>query len=311
LNNIILKKFEKYLLIERNCSLKTIRAYIDDIILFLDFLKKFWKLNIEINEINIFILSQVKEKTIYAYLVYLNYYRYNTAASRQRRISALKTFYKFLYNKYYPTFQCCTAVNNISPITLVVRLPKYLNLEQAKQIQNVFNLGNSSNPLRNNTIISVFLHTGIRLSELVNLSIADFDLNKDEQFIKIRVKGNKETSVFFSKFIMDKIKRYLKTRKDTNNALFISNRNERISIDAVADICKKAFKLIGITDKKYSTHSLRHTAAVLIYTQTKDLLVTKEFLNHSNICSTEIYAHVEDESIRNAVNSNPLAHFKI
>lgn len=311
MNNIILKKFEKYLLIERNCSLKTIRAYIDDIILFLDFLKKFWKLNIEINEINIFILSQVKEKTIYAYLVYLNYYRYNTAASRQRRISALKTFYKFLYNKYYPTFQCCTAVNNISPITLVVRLPKYLNLEQAKQIQNVFNLGNSSNPLRNNTIISVFLHTGIRLSELVNLSIADFDLNKDEQFIKIRVKGNKETSVFFSKFIMDKIKRYLKTRKDTNNALFISNRNERISIDAVADICKKAFKLIGITDKKYSTHSLRHTAAVLIYTQTKDLLVTKEFLNHSNICSTEIYAHVEDESIRNAVNSNPLAHFKI
>ncbi len=311
MNNIILKKFEKYLLIERNCSLKTVRAYIDDIILFLNFLKKFWNLNIEINEINIFILSQVKEKTIYAYLVYLNYYRYNTAASRQRRIAALKTFYKFLYNKYYPTFQCCTAVNNISPITLVMRLPKYLNLEQAKQIQNVFNLSSSSNPLRNNTIISVFLHTGIRLSELVNLSIDDFDLNKDEQFIRIKVKGNKETSVFFSKFIMDKIKRYLKTRKDTNNALFISNRNERISIDAVADICKKAFKLIGITDKKYSTHSLRHTAAVLIYTQTKDLLVTKEFLNHSNICSTEIYAHVEDESIRNAVNSNPLAHFKI
>lgn len=311
MNNIILKKFAKYLSIERNCSKTTVHAYIDDVLLFFCFLKKFWNLEIAIDDINVFILSQVKEKTIYAYLVYLNYYRNNTAASRQRRISALKTFYKFLYNKYYPTFQCCNAVKNISPISLVVRLPKYLNLEQAKKIQKVFNSTNSRNPLRNNTIISVFLHTGIRLSELVNLSISDFDFEKEEEFIKIKVKGNKETTVFFSKVIMDKIRSYLETRKDSNNALFISNRNERISIDAVADICKKAFKLIGISDKKYSTHSLRHSAAVFIYTQTKDLLVTKEFLNHSSIRSTEIYAHIEDESIRNAVNSNPLANFKI
>ena len=311
MNTIILKKFAKYLSIERNCSKTTVHAYIDDVLLFFFFLKKFWSLEISIDDINIFILSQVKEKTIYAYLVYLNYYRNNTAASRQRRISALKTFYKFLYNKYYPTFQCCNAVKNISPISLVVRLPKYLNLEQAKKIQKVFNFTNSRNPLRNNTIISVFLHTGIRLSELVNLSISDFDFEKEEEFIKIKVKGNKETTVFFSKVIMDKIRSYLETRKDSNNALFISNRNERISIDAVADICKKAFKLIGISDKKYSTHSLRHSAAVFIYTQTKDLLVTKEFLNHSSIRSTEIYAHIEDESIRNAVNSNPLANFKI
>lgn len=311
MNNKILINFKQYLIVTRYCSQRTAKAYIDDMLLFFNFLKYHWNLEISIDEINVFILSKVKEKTIYAYLVYLNYYRRNTAATRQRRIATLKTFYRFLFNKYYPIFQCNNAVKNISPVPLVIRLPKYLTLDQAKKIQKIFTSSNSNNPLRNNTIISVFLFTGIRLSELVNLSISDFNLGIDDQFIRIKVKGNKEKSVYFSKEIMNRIKSYLKARTDTNNALFISNRIKRISIDAVADICKKAFRLIEIKDEQYSTHTLRHTAAMIIYNQTKDLLVTQSFLNHTSICSTQIYAHIEDDAVRNAVNSNPLSNFKI
>lgn len=311
MKNQVLVNFIYYLTCTKNCSTQTIKAYQKDILIFLNFIKEYWQLEIEIKDINIFLLSRVTETMIYSYLIYLNEYRNNTASTRERRLASLRTFYKFLYNKYYPYFHCKNPMKNIKPIPLALHLPKYLNLEQAKRIKQIFNKYNSSNPIRNNTIISVFLFTGIRLSELANLSITDFNLQNEDQFVNIRVKGNKEKSVYFCKSVMQQIKLYLNTRNDSCNALFISNRKTRISIDAVADICKKGFELIGIKDNSYSTHTLRHSAAVLIYNQTKDLLVTKKFLNHVNISSTQIYAHIEDEHVRNAVNSNPLANFEI
>lgn len=311
MKNQVLVNFIYYLTCTKNCSTQTIKAYQKDILIFLNFIKEYWQLEIEIKDINIFLLSRVTETMIYSYLIYLNEYRNNTASTRKRRVASLRTFYKFLYNKYYPNFCYNNPLKYIKPIPLAFHLPKYLNLEQAGEIKKIFNKYNCSNPIRNNTIISVFLMTGIRLSELVSLSITDFNFEKEDQFVLIKVKGNKEKSVYFCKSVMQQIKTYLGTRTDSCNALFISNRKTRISIDAVADICKKGFELIGIKDNKYSTHSLRHTAAILIYNQTKDLLVTKQFLNHSNISSTQIYAHIEDENVRNAVNSNPLANFKI
>ena len=311
MKNQILINFIYYLTCIKNRSSQTIKAYKKDILIFLEFIKEYWELEIKIEDINIFLLSRVTETMIYSYLIYLNEYRNNTASTRERRLASLRTFYKFLYNKYYPNFCNNNPLKYIKPIPLAVRLPKYLNLEQAREIKQVFNKYNSSNPIRNNCIISVFLMTGIRLSELASLSITDFNFKKEDQFVRIRLKGNKEKNVYFCKPLIQQIRLYLDTRDDSCNALFISNRKNRISIDAVADICKKGFLLIGIKDNKYSTHSLRHSAAVLIYNQTKDLLVTKQFLNHVNISSTQIYAHIEDENIRNAVNCNPLADFEI
>ena len=221
---------------------------------------------------------------------------------------AIKGFYKWLY-LYYPSFsKKPNPIQNITTVPNVVRLPKCLNFEQAKLIQNVFNEQNCKNSKRNNAIITLFLHTGIRISELVNLSITDIDFNS--KTANIIAKGNIEKRIFLNDYTIKRLKLYLKTRNDDCNALFVSSKkNRRISVDAIEDICKKAFNLIGIVDTtKYSAHTLRHTAATIVY-KNNDILTAQAFLGHKTINTTEIYTHVINEDIKNAINKNPLADF--
>ena len=306
---IILKQFEIYLRERLNYSEQTVNAYINDLLLFFEFLKNYNSLDLEIKDFNIFILGNVKEHTIYAFLVYLNNYRNNTASSRKRRLACLKTFFRWLYRIKEPTFSHKqNPLENISSIPQMVRLPKYLSLEQAKKLQNIFTTDNCRNPLRNNTIITVFLNTGIRISELISLNISDIDFVNRRAIIMC--KGRVERYIFFSKAVINRIKEYIDTRKDDNEALFISSLNKRISKDTITNICKRAFELIGIEDTKgYSAHTLRHTSATVMYKTTKDLLLTSEFLGHKHITTTEIYTHIENEDVRNAVLNNPLSKF--
>ncbi len=307
--NILIKRFLLYLKKVKICSDCTIKAYKDDLLLFFCFIKKHLELGIDIKDINIFILKSIQPDTIYSYLVYLNYYRDNTASSRQRRLEAVRSFFKYLYN-YYPAFrEDGNVMDSISKIQQMFRLPKYFSLEQSMQLQNVFTKENCRYPERNNAIITTFLNTGVRISELVSLNIDKIDLNN--KLCKLIGKGRVESVIYFNDYTLNKINLYLSTRKDNNEALFLSNQNKRISNSAVEDICKTAYKLIGLTDTdNYSSHTLRHTSATLIYKNTKDILVTKEFLRHKNIDTTLIYTHIEDEDIKKAVEANPLANFK-
>lgn len=236
-------------------------------------------LNLEINiiDINIFILKSIHEDVIYAYLTYLNYYRNNIASTRQRRLEAIRSFYKYMY-KYYPEFRTeKNIIDNVPKVQQVYRLPKYLTLEQAKQIQNVFTKNNCKYPERNTAIIVTFLNTGLRISELISLNISKIDFNN--LLCKVKRKGGVERTVYFNSYCIDKINAYLKTRTDSNDVLFLSNQNKRISNCSVENICKQAYSLIGITDiSNYSAHTLRHTAASIVYANTKDILLTKEFL---------------------------------
>lgn len=305
---IILKKFALYLEKNMNLSTKTVKAYIEDILLFFSFLKYHFNLDIDVADINVFILKEVGEDTIYSFLIYLNYYQNNTASSRNRRLSAIKRFYKFLYLSY-PSFRNLpNPVQNINFASKVLYVPKYINFELSKKIQTIFTKDNSRFPERNNAIITLFLQTGLRVSELVNINISDIDF-KDKK-AKVIVKGNFERIIYFNDYTINVIKKYLNTRNDNIDILFISSRKTRLNINSVNIICKNAFRLIGILDTtNYSAHTLRHSAASIIYHHTQDLLLTKEFLGHSNIASTQIYAHINDIDVKNAVERNPLSNF--
>ena len=309
----ILIDFLNYLVAIKGYSLNTVKNYYLDLMLYFKFLKDYLEIKININEFNVFILANVKEHTIIAFLVYLNYYRDNTAQTRQRRLSSVRTFYKWLFSNYPPfnTQENPTAhIPNIEP---VIRLPKYLNLEQAKKIQTVFTKENSKFPYRNNMIITLFLHTGLRVSELINIDIKDIDLNRN--LIRIKGKRNKERTVYIDRVLRKKLKEYLNIRNKNKkvicltDALFISYHGKRIGVRGVEDICRQAYKLMELSEYKYTTHTLRHTAATLIYRQTKDLLVLKEFLGHAQLSTTEIYTHVVNDEVKEAVDKNPLNEF--
>lgn len=311
-NPKILNNFLYYLQNIRNFTEDTIKAYNSDLLHFFYFIKEYNKIPIEIKDFNVFILANVKEADIIAFLVYLNFNRDNKPSSRNRRLSAIRSFYKWLLYTN-PTIQKENPAKEILNSGKIFRLPKYLNLQQAQKIQNIFTLENSKFPIRNNAIISLFLNTGTRASELINIDIKDINFKNNS--IIVSGKGNKERVVFFANSCKEKLIKYLnirfkgKTFIDISEPLFISCRKKRISIDAIEDICSKAYQLMGLKEYKYTTHTLRHTAATLIYIYVaQDILLLKKILGHESITSTEIYTQVYDSKTKEAFEKNPLSN---
>ena len=105
---------------------------------------------------------------------------------------------------------------------------------------------------------------------------------------------------------------YIKTRRDNSPYLFVNYDKQKMSKTGIEYITKKAFHLLNLDDKHYSTHTLRHTAATLLYMYVKqDTLLLKQFLGHESISSTEIYTHIHDLKVKEAVEKNPLSNFVI
>ena len=311
----ILEKYLNYLIAVKGCSSNTIKAFSSDLMQFFNFIEKYKEIPIPVREFNIFILLQVKEVDIIAFLVYLNYSRDNNPYTRQRKVTALRSFYKWIFSVFSKINNRKNPTLGLDSIKKVERLPKHLNLSQTKEIQTIFNSSNTRFPERNNAIISLFLSAGIRLSELININIED--INFENNSIVIFGKNSKERIVYFSTTCKNVLLKYIKTRnlskeeKYLHFPLFLNRFGDRIGIDAVENICKKAYKLIGLDDLGYTTHTLRHTAATIMYTYvTNDILLIKEFLGHTSLASTEIYTHLNNNKIKEAVERNPLNNYK-
>lgn len=182
-NPQILNDFLDYLLKIKNYSPNTVKAYSSDLLCFFKFLKQYLAIPVKVKDFSIFLLLDVKEADVIAFLVYLNMYRNNTGCTRQRKLVAIRHFYEWLL-RFDPThFERVNPTKNIANIRMNERLPKVLTLAQAKSIQHVFSLDNSIYPLRNNMIVSLFLNTGLRLSELCNLNVCDVNLK--DKFIQV------------------------------------------------------------------------------------------------------------------------------
>ena len=155
----------------------------------------------------------------------------------------------------------------------------------------------------------------MRLSELVNINIKDIDFS--EARLSVIGKGNKERTIYLNKACLKAIHEYLEVRpkegvkvdkQNSHKALFLSERRERISRRTVQYIVDKELKVAGFDTSKFSVHKLRHTAATLMYQYGNvDIRALQELLGHESISTTEIYTHVDNSQVRNAVESNPLA----
>lgn len=144
----------------------------------------------------------------------------------------------------------------------------------------------------------------MRVGELSALNISNINLK--EKTINVIAKGNKERIIFINDYCKNKIKNYLMLRGDKYKPLLITNKGNRLTVNRIEHICKKAYKFMGLKKYNYTTHTLRHTAATIMYKTSNDILLTKEFLGHSSIVSTQIYTHINNQELKRAIERHPL-----
>lgn len=253
-------------------------------------------------------LSSLNIADFYAYLSYLDNEKNDNPTTRSRKISAIKSFYKYLYQEIEVIDENITEKLRNPKISQ--RQPVYLTLDETERLLSVVNAEkNDFLRARDLAIIFTFLTTGMRLSELVSINVSDIE----NDHFKIIGKGNKERTIYLTENALKLIHHYLKIRNEYLDgmyieALFISTRKKRISNRAVQSTIEKYLNKAGFDTSLYSTHKLRHTAATLMYKYGNvDIRALKDILGHTNISTTQIYTHLDDEDLKDAVNKNPLS----
>lgn len=261
---------------------------------------------IDISGVDINLIKTVTISDLYAYLVYCKNERGNNAATRARKTSTLRIFFRFLCEQTHQLDSNPTLM--LESPKVKQSLPKHLTLEDSLELLNSVE---GANQKRDFCILTLFLNCGLRLAELCSLNVGDI---KADGTMTVTGKGNKERLVYLNDACMKAIKDYLSVRPNENipyphsNALFISRNHKRISPKTVQHIVKTNLKNAGLDGQGFSTHKLRHTAATLMYQHGQvDIRVLKDILGHSNLGTTQIYTHVSDSQIKTAIDSNPLS----
>lgn len=293
-------------------SSKTVDEYFYDLRTFYRFLKVYLGLSslsdefdkIKIHDITLEHLSQVDLNLIYEYINYLNRERNNSASSRARKVASLRSFYKYICNKAKLIENNPTA--ELESVKINKQLPKHFTLEDSLSLLSSVDSRNSE---RDYCILTLFLNCGMRLAELVSINITDIQNDK----LTVIGKGGKERTIYLNEACINAIDAYIPFRNKIQptardrNALFLSERGTRISRRTIQYTVEKYVKKIGLDPRKYTTHKLRHTAATLMHQSGVDIRVLQEILGHKQLSTTEIYTHVSNERMRDAVKSNPLS----
>jgi len=296
-------------------SERTIQEYYFDIRLFLKYIySNLYDKNEEISEIDISCMSindlkKIAVADIYNFIFYASDERQNSERARYRKISSLRSFFKYASRtaKIIDT----DPTKDLDVPTPKKALPKFLSLNDSLKLLQT---SDESDSKRDYCMITLFLNCGMRLSELVGINISDIDFSENR--IKVLGKGHKERIVYLNNACVDALNAYLEIRKNNlkakdEPALFISNQNKRISKRRVQQIVEQTLNDAGLDGKGITTHKLRHTAATLMYQYgDADVLTLKELLGHVSVSTTEIYTHLNNEVVRNAVESNPLSSVK-
>lgn len=265
--------------------------------------------DITISDIPIEWVRDFSKLDILNYLSYVATERGNTAKTRHRKLASLKVFYKCLYRdlNLIPS----DPTKDIDYPKMHEHLPKFLTLNDSiKLLENM----NKDDPYyyRDYCIITLFLNCGMRLSELVGLNLQD--VNLDERTMRLLGKGDKERIIHINDACADSIVQYVSERETSPvepDALFLSKRGTRITNRRVQQIVDNALRDSNLDNQGYSTHKLRHTAATLMYQHGNvDTLILKEILGHKSISTTEIYTHISNESVKEAMDASPLANIR-
>ena len=317
----ILRDFLIYHETIKGQSPKTISEYYLDLRMFLRFVRLMRNDmpvtssldDIPIKDIGVDFLSEIQTSDVFDFLSYLANDRAINPESlapdygisptaRARKLSAIKSFYKYLTVRTKLLEE--NPVADIEYPKLRKSLPKYLTIEQASAL---LRSTEGQNQVRDYAILMIFLNCGIRRSELVGLNVTDIY----EDRLRVVGKGNKERFVYFGTPCRKAIDAYMEQRKKLilmdNRALFASRNGNRISVTAVHRLVEKALKQAGLDATQFSAHKLRHTAATMMLSGGVDVKTVQEVLGHENLNTTQIYTHIENTELKVAAQANPLS----
>ena len=316
----LVRDFASYKSAIQNCSVKTVSEYLLDLRTFFRFLvadrqgispdsEEFSK--IDIHNLDLEFMKSITTEDIYSFLMYSGTVRNNLWSAKARKLSAIKAFFKFLTVKR-KLLETNPAIDIESPKPKK-SLPKVLSMEEAKALLDAVKNDKESKSLtRDYAIITLFLNCGMRVSELVGIDLGDID--HELRSLRVVGKGNKERIVYLNDACRYALGDYITERaqadnsKITTKALFLSSRDQRISVKTVQWMVYKYLDLAGLGAKHYSVHKLRHTAATLMYQSGNvDVRVLKDILGHEQLNTTQIYTHVSNDSMEKAMAQNPLA----
>lgn len=269
---------------------------------------------IKINGLKHEFLQQVTLEDIHNFLFHLKSEYKLKATSLGRKVASIRSFFNFICT-IRKTLENNPTVGLETP-KQPKRLPKHLDLDQSMKLLEAIKVPNSNSEIskkliiRNEAIITLFLNCGLRLNELVNIDIKH--INFFDNTLSVIGKGNKERSLYLNSACVKTIKEYLKVRpKETKDkdALFLSERKERISRRTVQHIVKVELQKAGLNQDEFSVHKLRHTAATLMFQYGDvDIRSLQKVLGHESVSTTELYTHVNNDQVRNAISRNPLAN---
>lgn len=295
-------------------SRQTIDEYYLDLRSFFRFLKQSRRLvpadlpvdEIPIDDVALPLVRSVTLKDVYDYMGFLSRDRRLNNASRARKAATLRSFYKYLTNK--AKLMDVNPVQELDPPRLKKTLPKYLNLNESV---NLLESVEGQNAVRDFCILTLFLNCGLRISELVGLNKTDV---RGDQ-LRVLGKGNKERILYLNDSCQKALQDWIVERDmltlDNENALFVTKQNrKRITRAAVHKLVKKHLADAGLDSTQYSAHKLRHTAATLMLQNGVDVRTLQEVLGHDHLNTTQIYTHVDNESLRAAAKASPLSHVK-
>ena len=249
-------------------------------------------------------LKNVTVGDLREFIAYIHQFKSTNSNYKARKVASIRSFYNYLNLDMH--FIENNPATELHTPKLNKRQPRYLSLDESIQFLNSID-----GPFRERDVAMfvLFLNCGLRLSELVGINLNDINFAK--RTLRVIGKGNKERIVFLNELCVNCINAYLQVRPtdvdyNDRNALFISQKNRRISNRMVELLAKKYFKAAGIDETIYSPHKLRHTAATIMYKEGKvDIRTLQTILGHESISTTQIYTHVGDQSLIDAADNNP------
>lgn len=279
---------------------------------------------ISVSDVDLQLVSSVTLADVYDFMSYLSRdreRRHNApeagnglnAASRSRKVSTLRSFYKYLTTKANLLEE--NPIAGLDSPKLKQSLPRYLTVDESLALLDAVD---GENKERDYCILVIFLNCGLRISELVGLNVSDVMISSNgESTLRVLGKGNKERTVYLNDACRDALANWLDVRskltleRSDRAALFVSaRRHKRVSTDAVHAMVKKTLLKAGLDASKYSSHKLRHTAATLMHQNGVDVRTLQELLGHEHLNTTQIYTHVASQDLKYAANANPLSNVK-
>lgn len=271
---------------------------------------------ITIKDVDLDFVGSISLTDIYGYMTYLsrdrlvhqnceNSNKGLNSSTRARKLATIRSFYNYVCNKMHLLEE--NPCKDIDTPKTRKSLPRYLTLDESLSL-----LENVDGPHRERDycILTLFLNCGVRISELIGLNLSDIQGDA----IRVLGKGNKVRIVYLNQACQDALERYMAVRRPISgrdqDALFLSAQNRRISRATVHNLVKKHLAAAGLDSTQYSAHKLRHTAATLMLQNGVDVKAVQEVLGHEHLNTTEIYTHIDNESLRVAARANPLSRVK-